>query len=87
MLKSEVIRDGFTFLLVNTSSVDVYKRQVIDFNKQIVKLEKGNKPVRIEFKKVVNEAKVTRIKMLHKQIDDGEIENKINCLLYTSRCE
>ena len=60
---------------------------VIDFNKQIVKFEKGNKPVRIEFKKVVNNSKVTGIKMLHKQISDREIETKINICLESDSLE
>ena len=51
---------------------------IIDFSKQIVKFENGSKPVGVKFKKVVNEVKVTGIKMLHKQIGDGEIKTKIN---------
>ena len=66
---------------------------IIDFSKQIVKFENGSKPVGVEFKRVVNEVKVTGIKMIQKQVSDGEIETNINmcresesCLLYTSRC-
>ena len=84
-----------TFLVVKGLSLDVIlgndflerNGAVIDFNKQIVKFEKGNKPVRIEFKKVVNEAKVTGIKMLHKQIGDREIETKINICLESDSLE
>ena len=51
-----------TFLVVKGLSLDVIlgndflerNGAIIDFNKQIVKFENGNKPVRVKFKKVVD---------------------------------
>ena len=53
-------------------------KAVIDFNKRIVEFNKGSEPVRVNFKRVINEVKVTGIKLIHKRVGDGDIETRVN---------
>ena len=53
-------------------------KAVIDFNKRIVEFKNGSEPVRVDFKRVRDEIKVTVIKIMHKRVGDGDIETRVN---------
>ena len=51
---------------------------MIDFNKQTVEFNTGTKPVRVNFKRVLDEIRVTGVKMIQKRVGDRDIETKVN---------
>ena len=75
-----------TFLVVKGLSLDVIlgndflerNKAVIDFNKKIVEFNKGSEPVRVNFKRVLDEVRVTGVKMIQNRVGDGDIETKVN---------
>ena len=53
-------------------------KAVIDFNKRIVEFNSGSEPVRVKFKRVLDEIRVTGVKMIQKRVGDGDIETRVN---------
>ena len=75
-----------TFLVVKGLNLDIIlgndflerNKAVIDFNKRIVEFNKGREPVRVNFKRVLDEVRVTGVKMIQNRVGEGIIETRVN---------
>ena len=53
-------------------------KAVIDFNQRIVEFNKGHEPIRVDFKRVLDKARVTGVKMIQNRVGEGILETRVN---------